>query len=288
MRGNMYGLKHDKLTADDDDEFWNFTWTDTAARDLPAMISYVLAKTSQPSLVYIAHGLGALIGLAELSKMPELAAKIKLMIAFAPMATLGHIKSPIKYLADVGASSKQQVWYTLFGRKDFQPSETITEWLATEASSIQGVDKRQVDNCMLALMGPCGVNSKVTSKAYLKQVPAGTSVKTMAHLAQLVKIKTTLQMFDYGTETANLKVYNEKSPPQYDLAGVEEVPIAMYWSGNDWLASGEDVSYLRNKLGKKIVDDFEVNKEWNHLDFILAPNAKILLYDRVLDLIKKY
>lgn len=46
-----------------------------------------------------------------------------------------------------------------------------------------------------------------------------------------------LRKFDYGMET-NLKVYNNSEPPDYDLSKLE-VPVAVFWSENDWLVGSE-------------------------------------------------
>lgn len=71
-----------------------------AKYDLPAMVNFVLKKTGQPSLHYAAHSQGSLIAFAELSRNKDLAKKIKAVFALGPVAYLGHMKSPLKYLSD--------------------------------------------------------------------------------------------------------------------------------------------------------------------------------------------
>ena len=68
--------------------------------DLPTMVNFILKQTGQPSLYYAAHSQGSLIAFAELSRNKDLAKKIKAVFALAPVAYLGHMKSPLKYLAD--------------------------------------------------------------------------------------------------------------------------------------------------------------------------------------------
>ena len=70
-----------------------------ARYDLPAMLTFVLAKTSQQSLYYAGHSQGTLIAFAEFSRNKTWAKVVKKFFALAPVATVGYMKSPIKYLA---------------------------------------------------------------------------------------------------------------------------------------------------------------------------------------------
>ena len=92
-------------------------------------------------------------------------------------------------------------------------------------------------------------------------------------------------MYDYGTARENKKYYNQTMPPEYELSKVN-VPTALYWAQNDWLADPKDVQYLRENL-PNIVDDLDI-QIFNHLDFIWAINAKHLLYDRIIKLMQKF
>lgn len=71
-----------------------------AKYDLPAMVNFILKKTGQPSLHYAGHSQGSLIAFAELSRNQDLAQKIKAVFALGPVAYLGHMESPLKFLAD--------------------------------------------------------------------------------------------------------------------------------------------------------------------------------------------
>ena len=70
-----------------------------ASHDLPAMLKFVATKTSQSSIYYVGHSQGTLIAFAEFSRNKELAKMVKKFFALGPVATVGHIKSPIKLLA---------------------------------------------------------------------------------------------------------------------------------------------------------------------------------------------
>ncbi len=97
MRGNKYGMRHETLNPDDD-LFWNFSFDEMSDFDLTSMVDYALKITNQTQLIYIGHSQGTMIQFAQLSKNQEFASKIKLFIALGPVATVAHIKSPIKLL----------------------------------------------------------------------------------------------------------------------------------------------------------------------------------------------
>lgn len=64
-----------------------------AKYDVPSTIDYILNTTGQARLFYIGHSQGTLIAFASFSTQPEIAKKVKLFIALAPIADIGHIKS---------------------------------------------------------------------------------------------------------------------------------------------------------------------------------------------------
>jgi lysosomal acid lipase/cholesteryl ester hydrolase len=97
MRGNKYGLEHERLNANDE-AFWDFSFDEMSNFDLTSMIDYALNITNEKQLIYIGHSQGTMIQFAQLSKNQDLSSKIKLFIALGPVATVGHILSPVKYL----------------------------------------------------------------------------------------------------------------------------------------------------------------------------------------------
>lgn len=280
MRGNTYGLRHEKLHSNQS-EFWNFSWSDLARHDLPSMISYVLKLTGNSDLVYIGHSQGTLIGFSEFGKNKNLASCIRLFIALGPVATVKHIKSPVRLIAELGAATNQEMWYNLFGTKNFLPSSKFIEWLADKFCNQEFTDRLLCMNILFAFCGPTKYLNQTRISVYTTHAPAGTSVKNLAHFGQLVT-SGKFQMYDYGSKE-NVKHYNQSEPPQYDIRKVT-VPTALYWAKNDWLADPVDIQFIRKNL-PNIIDDYEI-MDWNHLDFVWAVNAKEYLYNRIIDLIK--
>lgn len=107
--GNTYGKRHRKFTPRDE-EFWDFSWSEMGKYDLTAMIDYVLDRTAQKQLFYIGHSQGTLIAFSQLGTNARLSSQIKLFLAMGPVSNVAHIKSPIRYLADLGASTTQKLW----------------------------------------------------------------------------------------------------------------------------------------------------------------------------------
>jgi len=68
----------------------------------------------------------------------------------------------------------------------------------------------------------------------LSHDPAGASTKTLMHFNQEIE-SGKFRQYDYGYEK-NLLIYNATEPPDYNLANIT-VPIALFYSDNDWLAS---------------------------------------------------
>lgn len=80
-----------------------------AAYDLPATVNKVLEVTGASDLVYVGFSQGTQIAFARLSTDSELSKKIRLFVSLAPIAYIGNMISPLKYLApfanDIDVSS---------------------------------------------------------------------------------------------------------------------------------------------------------------------------------------
>lgn len=65
------------------------------------MIDYVLQKSQEEKLTYVGYSQGTVMGFAGFSTQPELAAKVKLFIALAPVARVSHIEGALAPLAQI-------------------------------------------------------------------------------------------------------------------------------------------------------------------------------------------
>ena len=74
------------------------------------MINYVLQKSQEEQLTYVGYSQGAVMGFAGFSTQPELAAKVKLFIALAPVARMANIIGVLRPLAQIFNSRNLVCW----------------------------------------------------------------------------------------------------------------------------------------------------------------------------------
>ncbi|CAF0842296.1 unnamed protein product [Adineta ricciae] len=285
MRGNYYSRAHTKYNPDHDKQFWDFSWDDMARDDLPSMINYILNRTEQTEIGYVGHSQGTMIAFAEFGNEKSVVRdNVKFFAALAPVAHLGHIKSPIRFLSSA-SKELERYWHLLFGRNEFLPSSYITKWLGTFACGEVILDEVLCQNILFILCGPEKKNMNNTRlPVYLSHEPDGTSVKNMIHFAQGVQ-SNIFRAYDYGSPQKNVLHYNQTTPPEYNLSG-SHIPTAIFWSGKDWLADPTDVNYILNNLQNLVYDKYI--PEYNHLDFVWALSANKVVYSDLLNVMIKY
>jgi lysosomal acid lipase/cholesteryl ester hydrolase len=83
-----------------------------------------------------------------------------------------------------------------------------------------------------------------------------------------------------------MQAYNSSTPPDYDLSKVT-VPVALFWSDNDWLADPEDVKYLTSNLPNIVANDRIPLPKFNHIDFLWGVDADVLVYKKLVSLLMK-
>lgn len=76
-----------------------YSFQEMAKYDIPAMLEHALNVSGQAQLFYIGHSQGTLVGFTGFSANPELAKKVKLFIALAPIFYLTHTAKIMRDLA---------------------------------------------------------------------------------------------------------------------------------------------------------------------------------------------
>ncbi|XP_073934927.1 lipase member K isoform X3 [Castor canadensis] len=107
-RGNTWSRKHLKLSPKSP-EYWAFSLDEMAKYDLPATINLIIEKTGQERLYYVGHSQGTTIAFIAFSTNPELAKRIKIFFALAPVVTVKYTHSPIKKLTTLSRQTIKAV-----------------------------------------------------------------------------------------------------------------------------------------------------------------------------------
>ncbi|XP_055327362.1 uncharacterized protein LOC129580729 [Paramacrobiotus metropolitanus] len=285
MRGNFYGRGHIKYPVDSA-EFWDFSFDEMAKYDVPAIINKALEVSEQKQLIYVGHSEGNLVGFAKFSTDTEFSEKVKLFVALAPVAYLGHLKSlPFRALAPY--ARQIDLLLNIFGDRDLLPGGSWLNHLGEAFCAIEPIPAELCAN-IIFLFGGFDHDQFNNSRAdiYIAHNPSGTSTQNVFHFAQLVD-SDRCQMFDYGSKKENIKHYGQPIPPEYPLAAIT-VPTVLMYGQNDILATPPDVARLQGTL-TSLVESYKVPfDKWSHLDFIWGIEANKYVYQEILRVVKKY
>ncbi|XP_033217874.1 lipase 3-like [Belonocnema kinseyi] len=282
MRGNTYSRSHKTIPVTDS-RFWDFSFHEVGLYDLPAMISYVTKKKNQ-SLIYIGHSMGTTAFYVMATQRPDMNSNVRVMFSLAPVAFMRHIKSPIRILAPL--ANEIELIAQFLGKNEFLPQNRVLRLLAKFGCDLDTLEEEICTNAMFVIFGfDAGEFNMTLLPVILAHTPAGTSTKSLTHFAQEV-ISDRFRPYDYGM-LRNIRIYNSTVPPDYDLSKIE-IPIALFYGDNDWLASTADVDRLYQQLPKAL-GKFRIDyPKFNHLDFMWAIDAPKLVYKKMISMMEKF
>ena len=297
-RGNAFSRNHTGFPPTSA-AFWDFSFDDMALYDFPAVVQYILstASTKYNKLAYIGHSQGTTQAFAALSAAPQLQSKIALFVALGPAVFVRFTSSiPLLLLAQLQADQL----FNMLGEHEFLPATKST-------SDIFGqVCKASPLACLSIITAICGFNENnlnVTRlPTYVAYAPSGTSVKNIAHWAQLIRQSSEqraglFRRYDYGNVCTarrggpmdcNRRMYGSEEPPAFDLSRLTNIPIAIFSGVQDKLADPVDVEELLETLpsGSVIYSQSEVSFE--HIDFTWGLSSAVKIYPPVLRLLGEY
>lgn len=289
VRGNMFSRNHTTFLVEDA-SFWQFSWDQFAAVDLPAMVNHVLEKTGASRLQYVGYSQGTTMAFAAFSSQPALAERIELAVLLAPVAFLTHMTS----LPMLAASEMDtDAIFRKLGVHQFLPH---TDSLALFWGEVCG---GLPEACALYLSAICGFDLKNwdldVMPLIMQYVPAGTSVQNMAHWAQGVRAAVEDQMFYYNWGNkcddadgnplpCNRRKYGQETPPVYALDQIT-IPLALFTGSRDSLSVPRDVSLLVSKLQPGVVVAHHDFPDYAHLDFELGRDIGERLFPLILNVL---
>ncbi|PRQ54234.1 putative triacylglycerol lipase [Rosa chinensis] len=274
-RGTRFSRRHTSMDPSDP-KFWNWSWDELVAHDLPAVFNYVHGQTKQ-KINYVGHSLGTLLALASLSE-GKLVDQLKSVALLTPIAYLTHMSTPI---CAVGARLFAGEIITAFRFAEFDPKgEPVAEFL-DHLCATPGVPCYDIFSLLTGKN--CCLNAS-TVDLFLDHQPQSTSTKNLVHLSQVVR-NGILTKYDHGRSYTNYMHYGSFFAPHYDLSKIpNHLPMFITYGGQDALSDELDVLHLLDHFkshdaGKLVVDFIP---EYAHFDFVAGINAKDLVYNKVI------
>ncbi|XP_012526370.1 lipase 3 [Monomorium pharaonis] len=268
-RGNIYSKSH-KYYSTKDKIFWNFSWHEIGYYDLPATIDYILEKTGYSKLYYIGHSQGTTVFYVMASERPEYNAKIAGMISLAPAAFLSNTKWGLN----------------ICNKRQIALNKLQNYTLKTIVSNTSHIVLKILLN---SLVFPwLGFNDQIDEFVYFlitEYFPAGSSIKQLYHYFQII-ISGSFEKYNYGAK-ANLIIYGSTKPPKYILKNVNS-PIAIFYCDNDLCVHPIDVKKLADNLPNLIQIEKIAYEKFSHQDFIWGHDARTMLYNDIVTLLKKF
>ncbi|NXF06457.1 LIPM Lipase, partial [Smithornis capensis] len=271
-RGNSWSRKHKEFEFHQE-EYSAYSFHEMAMYDLPATINYILQKTGQEQLYYVAYSQGTTTGFIAFSSIPELDRKIKMFFALAPITANSNMKTPLVRVFDL----PEVLIKLILGRTVVFDKDDILKQVISSLCTYP-IFKRI---CSLVLYLPGGfTNSLNVSRmdVYLSRYPDSTSLKNMLHWRQLYQTGE-FKYYDYGSD--NMLHYNQTTPPFYELENMK-APLAAWYGSKDWISAPEDVNitlpHITNIVYKKYIPGFV------HFDFLWGEQVYEQVYKEMLEL----
>ncbi|XP_019701510.1 triacylglycerol lipase 2-like [Elaeis guineensis] len=279
-RGTKYSLQHATLSPEDP-AYWEWSWDELVAFDLPATFEYVYRHTGHQKLHYVGHSLGTLMALASFCEH-HLLHMVRSAALISPIAYMNQVRSPIA--RGVAEAFTAEIYYRL-GIYEFNPLGEAARKLLSEICRIPDV------NCYDIITSFTGENCCLDTSSieiFLRHEPQPTATKNIIHLSQMIR-RGTITKYDYGNSYENKKHYGQVVPPAYNLSSVpNDLPLFLTYGGRDYLSVVGDVKHLlqRLKLHDKTKLKVEYLPNYAHADFVMAVNASQLVYDPLIAFFK--
>uniref|UniRef100_A0A8C5U245 Lipase n=1 Tax=Malurus cyaneus samueli TaxID=2593467 RepID=A0A8C5U245_9PASS len=285
-RGNSWSRKHKEFEFYQQ-EYSAYSFHEMAMYDLPATINYILQKTGQEQLYYVAYSQGTTTGFIAFSSLPELDRKIKMFFALAPITVNSHMKSPLVRVFDLPEYGALLCLGDQPGSKHGPASHrNCSAWPRELCSSGMSFIPDRIPFWQRLNLSDDFLQSRVD--VYLARYPDSTSLKNMLHWRQ-VTIPILLSMQQSGStlnfhSAPDLPLVFQTTPPFYELEKMQ-TPLAAWYGGKDWISAPEDVNItlprISNVAYKKYIPEFV------HFDFLWGKQVYEQVYKEMLDLMEK-
>ncbi|CAD5227127.1 unnamed protein product [Bursaphelenchus xylophilus] len=285
VRGNTYGKNHTSLSVKDA-KFWQFSWPEHAHKDLPAMFDKITEVTGQEQIYYVGHSQANLILFAHLSVHPEFANRIRRHFALAPVYTVKHIKGLLQVMART-VYPNFKLAKRLLGDHEFMPNNAVMKKFSRYVCNTK-VGQNWICNSLIGLVdGPNSNQLNLTRiSVYTSHSSAGTSTQNFLHWLQTV-YRGVMERYDYRDINTNVKYYNQRSPPSYDITRISGLKMHIFSSKQDWLADPTDMENLVKTFQKDVIQSHTTFDHYAHLDFVWGVNITQDITMPIINLIER-
>ncbi|XP_050509824.1 lipase 3 isoform X2 [Diabrotica virgifera virgifera] len=247
-RGNTYSQKHSSTTIKNA-SFWDFSFHEIGVRDTPAVIDFILDKTGEKTLSYVAHSTGVAQFLIATSMKPEYQNKVKIAAALAPVVYLDHSTNFL--LKMVTKDNYAQILAAEESAKATVILDHNSIIWDLGLGAICGMFKELCADLIFLLTGfDTDQLDRSSIIPFFSSFPAGISVKELNHVLQW-KMNGLFSQYDYGM-IKNKQIYNSIKPPIYDLSNVT-VPVALFYGQNDLISTSAlngKIRWNENRLNR--------------------------------------
>ena len=278
-RGNKYCKEHEKYNSKSF-EFWQFSFHEMGIYDIPAVINYIktVNKTNE-KIIYFGHSQGTTLMFSGLSEKYDFYKEnIKLFVALAPIARLTYLESTLLSLM-----SKISM------HKLFKKMEVYEVCPNTEGTKkMMNFMDKYANGLMGFFIGLLSdedssiCNNKNALSVYFNHYPCGSSLKCLIHFVQIIESKKFIK-YDYNKE-ANLFIYHQIEPPEYDLSKIKDIPMMLIGGEKDKLSTREDIRWLKNELKENVIYS-KIIENMGHLSFMVGKDFS--WFDEILQILLK-
>ncbi|GLV35301.1 uncharacterized protein CBL_01549 [Carabus blaptoides fortunei] len=214
-RGSAYGKGHIKFSLNDD-KYWNFSYHEMGIYDLPNTLDLVNNITGRNDVIYVGQSMGTNLPYVYAADFPEHAKqRMKLIVNLAPTVFLVGLRTPSIIVTPfwqliLSLSRKLRV-------NELLPKSTALKSFSSAICLKSGYKVVLCETLLFLLFGfDYEYFKPELLPMLLGHIPAGSSLKTLVHLAQGVVTKE-FAHYDHGTYL-NMEYYNSTNPPIYNLS----------------------------------------------------------------------
>jgi len=280
-RGNKHSRNH-KFLSPEDKEFWDFSFHEMGLYDLPAFFEHIL-KLNQftEKLIYIGHSQGTVQMFSALAENQDyIKNKVKLFIAFGPVARTYCLESKLLHLMDmlkIDILCERLGFHELLGHDENLCK--LNSWIMPKIPFLSSLVMETI-----ADKGAYTINNARRMPVYLSHLPSGCSLKAITHFVQL-KRNGRFCTYDHNDKEINMKKFGSEEPRDYDLKKVKEFPIVLLYGKQDRLASEMDVEWLLDELGSNVIFK-KMYEEMGHTTFMMS--REISWFDDIINIIEMF